>query len=194
MQQRELIHRLLHLALTEIQEIGSNIGDEFFVRLAGLLAPLPLRLEQVAQGRGSYREVMIWLEHRGQRERVSGWVDRAHRYFRQRQARSVPSRSDAAIPAESELSREREQLYYFLHLALVDLRVRAHETHEDRAFCLADVFHNVPLGLNLVHQGTGSYEEIRSSIHERARREGCEEWLNQAIQSQTSSSQHDAQS
>ena len=75
----------------------------------------------------------------------------------------------------------RELIYRLLHLALLEIRIDASEGGGKKSFHLADLFHNVPLQLQRVAEGEGSYEEIVGWLRERAREKGCERWLEKAI-------------
>ena len=74
-----------------------------------------------------------------------------------------------------------EQVHQSLHLALLEIRVGALEESSKKCFHLADLFHNVPLQLQRVAEGDGTYEEVLAWIGERAREKGCEQWVNTVL-------------
>jgi hypothetical protein len=75
----------------------------------------------------------------------------------------------------------RERIYRLLYLALVDMRVEAYEAQNSTLFHLADLFHNIPLQMERVANGEGTYSEILSSLQTRAAEKGCLDWLSKAM-------------
>jgi hypothetical protein len=84
-------------------------------------------------------------------------------------------------PRLEESMTAMEQVHQLLHLALLEVRVAAHEGSPKKCFHLADLFHNVPLQLQRVAEGQGTYEEVLGWIRERAREKGCEQWVEAAL-------------
>jgi hypothetical protein len=78
-----------------------------------------------------------------------------------------------------------QQVHQLLHLALLEIRVSAQEGGAKKCFHLADLFHNVPLQLQRVAEGQGTYEEVLDWIRERAREKGCEQWVETALAAAT---------
>lgn len=75
----------------------------------------------------------------------------------------------------------REIIHRLLYLALIEIRMAAHESEPKKIFHLADLFHNIPLQLEITAQKEGSYEEILTWLQERADEKGCREWLDYAV-------------
>ncbi|MDQ3821250.1 MAG: hypothetical protein M3362_26720, partial [Acidobacteriota bacterium] len=72
-----------------------------------------------------------------------------------------------------------------LYLALLELRQEAYANGNKKIFHLADLFHNIPLQLERVSNGEGSYDEVLTWLEKRAVEKNCSEWLNTAINSET---------
>jgi hypothetical protein len=72
----------------------------------------------------------------------------------------------------------KSQLYRLLYLALIDLRGEGHNAENRLMFLLADLFHNIPLQLDLVDRGDLALEDILRWLRSRARGTPMEAWLN----------------
>jgi hypothetical protein len=79
----------------------------------------------------------------------------------------------------------RELSHRLLYLALVEMRVEAHNMNNPKAFHIADLFHNIPLQLEKAAKGELQYEEILAWLKNRAIEKGCEEWLSNIIKAET---------
>jgi hypothetical protein len=75
----------------------------------------------------------------------------------------------------------RERIYRLLYLAFVEMRVEAHEIQNSKLFHLADLLHNIPLQLERVANGDGTYDEVLAYLQTRATEKGCENWLAKAM-------------
>jgi hypothetical protein len=74
--EREMVHRLLHLASREIRSTEGGAANATAERLADLLADVPLHLEVVAQGRGNFAETLARLRAAAQQVGMGEWVSR----------------------------------------------------------------------------------------------------------------------
>jgi hypothetical protein len=78
----------------------------------------------------------------------------------------------------------RELLHRLLYLALVEMRTEAYEVRNKKVFHLADLLHTLPLQLERVAGGEGSYDEVLKSLHSRAGDKSLERWLENAIEAE----------
>ena len=78
----------------------------------------------------------------------------------------------------------QEIIYRLLYLALIEIRSESYAIKNKEIFHLADLFHNIPLQLEKVASGTGSYDEVLSWLRERAQEKDCEGWLDKAIEAE----------
>jgi hypothetical protein len=76
MSTREVLHRLLYLALIEIRTEAYDHQNKKIFHLADLFHTIPLQLEGAAEGKGSYDEVLAWLRERAQQKGCEGWLDK----------------------------------------------------------------------------------------------------------------------
>lgn len=77
---------------------------------------------------------------------------------------------------------DKTLIYKLIHQAFLDIRTAAYEEKSHRAiFKIADIFHNIPLQVERVEKGQGSYEEVLKDLHDRAARNECTPWLDNAI-------------
>jgi hypothetical protein len=78
----------------------------------------------------------------------------------------------------------RELCHRLLYLALVEMRVEAHNMKNNKVFHIADLFHNIPLQLEQAAKGELQYEEILAWLKNRASEKDCEEWLSNIIKAE----------
>jgi len=76
----------------------------------------------------------------------------------------------------------KQQLYRLLYTALIDLRAEGHNAENRLVFLLADLFHNIPLQLDLVDRGDLAPEDILRWLRSRAHGTPMEDWLNLRVQ------------
>jgi hypothetical protein len=76
---------------------------------------------------------------------------------------------------------DREALFRLLYLALLEMRVQGHESHNKVVFHLADLFHNLPSRLQEVTEGKATYAEVMAFLRESAKEKHCERWMEQAL-------------
>lgn len=74
----------------------------------------------------------------------------------------------------------KEYLFELLFRAFLDIRVASYARDNHNCFVLADVFHNVPLQMNIADKGEMSYAEIIEDIKRRCERRQCISWLDTA--------------
>ena len=86
-------------------------------------------------------------------------------------------------PREDLLSEleQRRLLLELLYRALIDIRAAAHESGDKKSFALADIFHNVPSGINRALDGKRDFGEILRDVRVRVERRNAEGWLDNAI-------------
>jgi len=159
---RTVVHRLLSEALAEIRDGAANEATGVR-RMAALFADLPPRLEDVARGDNTYHDVLAWLRGQAATSGLGEWLD-------------------TLIQQETRGSGDPgAQLHFLLYWIFITIRYEAHEASDWATFRLADLFHNVPLKLNSVLQGTWTYDEILASLPEHAERNGSAAWLDRAL-------------
>jgi hypothetical protein len=73
-------------------------------------------------------------------------------------------------------------LYRLLYDALIEMRYEAHEGRTDKLFCLANLFHNLPLQLERMERGEVTHEEVMSELQAHAERIAMTQWLTYRIQ------------
>jgi hypothetical protein len=76
----------------------------------------------------------------------------------------------------------RSLINYLLYHSLIEIREAAYDNKSYTAiFKIADVFHNVPLQLEKAAKGERGYRDILDDIKERAKRNGCLDWVENII-------------
>ncbi len=75
-----------------------------------------------------------------------------------------------------ENTKQEDFIFKLLHIALLEIRIEAHESHK-KIFHLADLFHNIPLQILNARKDDKKYTEILNWIQKRAEEKGCAEWL-----------------
>ena len=75
---------------------------------------------------------------------------------------------------------KKELLLNLFARALLDIRIAAHESQANRAFHIADLFHNIPYMLLEADSELG-YENILTAIYSRAGEKGIGDWLDNAL-------------
>jgi hypothetical protein len=76
MEIRELLHRLLYMALVEIRFQSQEGKPMVAFRLADLFHNVPLQLERASHGDGSYEEVLDYLRKRAKDQGAENWLTR----------------------------------------------------------------------------------------------------------------------
>lgn len=74
----------------------------------------------------------------------------------------------------------KEYVLKLLYIAFLDIRVASYEHDHHTCFVLADIFHNIPLRINLAEKGEQGYEEIVTYIREKCEARNCLTWLENA--------------
>lgn len=165
MMQRAAIYRLLYLALADIRAERTKHDSGLVFHLADLFHPLLPELERAAQGRESYDNLLSRVRERARQQGLAGWLDGAIKHH-----------------TSWHLGESRTLLHRVLYQALVDVRLEAHEGQDNNLFCIADLFHNIPLRIDLALRGEDSFDEVLSWLRRRAQINECEAWLDQAIE------------
>lgn len=180
-----IVHNLLHLALLEIQAEAHRSRTKRIAYLAETFGPLPLDLLRITGGIGTYETSITSIRNRAEQRSVLSWLDTQI-------MRARTSICDVAITNES-----RSVVYKLLYHVLVDIRSYAYEAGNDRIFCLSHLFHNLPLEIELVNQGEGTYDEILARILDWITDDtslwGCEAWLAEMVTNLSASPPRDSQ-
>jgi hypothetical protein len=71
----ETVHRLLFRALLEIRSEGHEWKNKLVFHLADLFHQIVLEMENAAEGRCSYEDVMRILEERAKEKGLEKWLD-----------------------------------------------------------------------------------------------------------------------
>ncbi len=171
MNTRTLLYRLLYRALLEMRRSAGEAGYRHLFQVTDLLHQLPLELEQVAQGHGSYDEVLAHLRQRSLEAGLLPWLERSL------QAASSPQ---GELVADDD-ARARLLLHRLLYHFFVDARYAAHEANKREHFQLADLFHNIPIRLAREPNGAEDYDEILAWMQRRAQQNQSAEWLARAV-------------
>ncbi|MFO0851473.1 MAG: hypothetical protein U0871_23380 [Gemmataceae bacterium] len=79
---------------------------------------------------------------------------------------------------ESETSR---LLFNLLFDALLELRARGWETNDPVVAKLADLFHNIPLGLHAATEGRRSFADVLDELRRQGQADGTSQWLDRQI-------------
>ena len=162
----DLIYHLLSQAFKAIGEAGRAARNRRLVVVADLFRAAPLWLARMARGEESVADVLARLRERARQQGLTTWLDGVI----QQQPRWSTANSDASegLP------------YRLLYIALIDLRMEAHDTKNEEAWRVAHLFHRIPLQLARVGAGDGSYTDLLAQLREDARRLGCAAWLERA--------------
>ncbi len=75
---------------------------------------------------------------------------------------------------------DKEYILKLLYAAFLDIRVVSYSGDSRTCFALADIFHNVPLQLNLADKGKMSYADIVTWIQKKCEERNCKSWLDNA--------------
>ena len=76
----------------------------------------------------------------------------------------------------------RRLIYRLMSEALIEMRTVAYEGRGHKGiFKIADLFHNVPLSLEILDREGGSYAELFATMTVRAERNGSKPWLDRAM-------------
>jgi len=70
----ETVHRLLLRALLEIRSQGNEDGNKLVFRLADLFHNVVLEMENAAEGRCGYEDVLHFLEERAKENGCEKWL------------------------------------------------------------------------------------------------------------------------
>jgi len=162
----ELIHHLLSQAFGAIGEAGRAAGNRRRVVVAELYQAAPLGLARVARGEETAADVRAWLREQARQQGLTTWLD---------DVIEQQSRWSTANSGGGE-----SLLYRLLYIALLDLRMEAHDTKNEEAWRVANLFHRIPLQLARVGAGDGSYADLLAQLREDAQRLGCAAWLERA--------------
>ncbi len=178
---REVIYQLLDQVLLETRLEGERTANALFFQVADLLAHTPIDLARALQGNGACEDILVQLRDRARQRGYDWWLDRATGDYRRRQEYF----SSAGPPAEAQPGSRsddcQERLHAFLSLALLDIRVEAHERQNERIWDLAHLFHNVPAELARTRRGERDDDELLASLRGNAQRMGYGMWLERAI-------------
>jgi hypothetical protein len=83
---------------------------------------------------------------------------------------------------------DRDMVHRLLYFALVEMRERGRLANDSVVFHLADLLHNVPLALLKADPASDEdYEQILTSMRQRAQELGCQSWIDQHVSSESQS-------
>ena len=75
---------------------------------------------------------------------------------------------------------DREYILKLVYVAFLDIRAASHSQDMDTCFVLLDIFHNVPLRVNLADKGEMDYAEIVAWIRKKCEESNYTSWLDKA--------------
>jgi hypothetical protein len=79
----------------------------------------------------------------------------------------------------------RSLVHQLLFRALLDMRERGHASGDNAVYHLADLFHNAVLQMEEADENgpesLDEYDRILGFLRTRAKEKGCEEWLDQQL-------------
>jgi hypothetical protein len=161
---RGKIYALLYHTFSGLSSMDWGSDELWMVELARLMSHLPELLSQAARGQTSYeRALEIIKERTGNRrtfDYVVGAVENEHQWH----------------PGTVE-----DLLHRLLYCALIEIRMKAYEVENSKAFRLADIMHNAPLQMIGTSQGKTSCDDVLENLRERATRHHAEDWINNAL-------------
>ncbi len=171
MNTRTLLYRLLYRALLDMRRSAREAGYRDLFKVTDLLHQLPLQLEQVARGQGSYAEVLAHLRQRSQDAGLLPWLEHS--------LEAAGSSQDEAVREDN--ARARLLLHRLLYHFFIDARYAAHEADNQEHFQLADLCHNIPLRLAREPDGPRDYDEILAWMQRRSQQNKSAEWLERVV-------------
>ena len=77
MDSKEIIYRLLYLAMLELRVEEHTIQNNKMFHLADLFHNVPLQLERVSRGDEAYDDVLTWVENRAAEKGCEEWLQRS---------------------------------------------------------------------------------------------------------------------
>jgi hypothetical protein len=178
---RELIYHLLDQVLLETRLEGERTANALFFQVADLLEHTPIDLARALQGNGACEEILVQLRDRARQRGYDRWLDRATADYRRHQGHLTSAGPPSEAQPDSRPHDCRERLHAFLSLALLDIRVEAHERQNERIWGLAHLFHNVPAELERTLRGERDDDDLLAGLRSNAQRMGYGMWLERAI-------------
>ncbi len=162
----ELVYHLLAQAFRAIEEAGRAVGNRRLVVVADLYQAAPLWLARVARGEETVADVLARLREQARQQGLATWLDGV--IEQQTRWSTANSGANESLP------------YRLLYIALIDLRMEAHDTKNEEAWRVAHLFHRIPLQLARVGAGDGSYTDLLAQLQGDAQRLNCAAWLERA--------------
>ena len=178
---REMIYHLLDQVLLETRLEGERTANALYFQVADLLEHTPIDLVRSLRGDGACDDILVQLHDRARQLGYGWWLDRATEDYRRRQEQLASAGPPADAQPGSRSDDCRERLHSYLSLALLDIRVEAHERQNERIWGLAHLFHNVPGELERTFRGERDDDELLAGLRGNAQRMGYGTWLEQAI-------------
>ncbi len=178
---REVIYQLLDQVLLETRLEGERTANALFFQVADLLEHTPIDLARALQGNGACEDILVRLRDRARQRGYDWWLDRATGDYQRRREQLTSARPPAQAQPGSRPDDCRERLHSFLSLALLDIRVEAHERRNERIWGLAHLFHNVPGELERALRGEWDDDELLTKLRGNAQHMGYGTWLERAI-------------
>lgn len=180
MEYRELLYRILAQAFSKLQKYDGveRIATVYYA--AELLQTIPLELESVCKGQGSYAEIINQLRTRAIEKGCEVWLAKIFQNLEQDKNRSAEEENIVTGEAQQQFNQA-----YFLHdllyRAFINIRMEAHDEQNEAIFKLADLLHNLPLQLVKALQQNQDYEIVFTVLKARVAQKQQEPWLEQVI-------------
>ena len=76
---------------------------------------------------------------------------------------------------------DKEVLLELLYRAFLDIRIASSSQDISPCFILADVFHTIPLQINIADKGEKSYAEIIATIQKNCERRNYTPWFDHTM-------------
>ena len=75
---------------------------------------------------------------------------------------------------------DKEYILKLMYVAFLEIRLASHSQDSQTCFILADIFHNIPLQINVADKGGKSYADIIAWIQKKCEERKCLSWLDNA--------------
>ena len=125
---------------------------------------VPPQLERAAQLTITYEQVFAGIQERATSLGLRMWILK-----------------NASYLPPSQVNDVRSMSHKFLYYAFLEARMAAYERHQQVAYQLADIFHNVPLQMLSALEDRRTHEEILEDVRSRAARWRMEDWVEAAL-------------
>lgn len=79
MESKELIFRIMYLALIEIREEAYETKNKKIFHLSDIFHNVPLQINNVLENKGTYEDIIKWLHNRANENGCEGWLYNAYK-------------------------------------------------------------------------------------------------------------------